>query len=529
MLIILPILILILGGGSIILIRMIHPGFRFSWVIIAGVCVTVWLFYLICPISQFGNLESQNWLPFSNLVFPLMFRLDQNAWQVAFLMTALLLGGVISSVIDIPNSSVEKMWPTGLFITALGLLAVCSADPISLVIIWTVLDVLEIIIAIKNSSIKEPITVSPIKLASHFVSTLLIIWIFIINFNGRKIPGFEIATPEIGMIVILAVFLRMLNIRRGSSQNRNNDLQGAHQTIQLFVSSTAGLCLLLKIPVWPSFDRFIPLLTILFVVHAFINIFRFHRTTEGQNQKQSLINVFFTSLALSIVFGNAATITGWIGLFLAIGGLIFLFSARSKGVIWIGVLICLVFAGLPFTPFTRIWSGFTGFNVYVLLLILIHGFTLTGVVKKVLKTNEGLSQKENWVRVIYTFGLLLLLISAILIWLKIPPRPLDEGFWQGGLLAAGIGVLTTIIGWLIAKYFKRTIARLRSNAVYQRVLTGLRKTIRFTWLTRILNGIFQLFQAITKMFSNILESDGGLFWSLLLLVLIVTLLKIGGK
>lgn len=529
MLIVLPILILILGGGSIFLIRMFHPGFRFSWVIIAGVCVAAWLLYLICPISQFGNLESQNWLPFSNLVFPLTFRLDQNAWQVAFLMTAFLLTGVISSVVDIPNSSVEETWPTGLFFTALGLLAVCSGDPISLAIIWTILDILEIIIAIKKASIKEAIAISLINLAGHLVSTLSIIWIFIINSNGRKIPGFEIATPEIGMIVILAVFLRMLNIRRGSSQNRNNDLQGAHQTIQLFISSTAGLCLLLKIPEWPSFDRFIPLLSLLFVAYAFINIFRFQRTTDGLGQKQSLINVLFASMALSIAFGNATTITSWIGLFLVVGGLIFLFSARSKGLIWIGVLICLAFTGLPFTPFTGIWGGFTGVNMAVLLLILIHGFTLTGVVKKVLKTNDGLAQKENWVIVIYAFGILLMLISAFLIWLKIPPRPFDEGFWQGGLLAAGTGALLIAIGWVIAKLFKKTNARLRSNAVYQRVLTGLRKTVRFTWLKRILNGIFQLFQAITKIFSNILESDGGLFWSLLLLVLIVTLLKIGGK
>lgn len=528
MLIILPILILILGGGSILLLRMIQPGFRYFWVIIAGVCVAVWLFYLICPIALFGALESQNWLPFSNVVFPLSFRVDQGSWQIVFLMTALLLGGVISSVIDIPNSSVDKSWPTGLLLTALGLLAVCSADPISLVIIWTILDIAEVMIAVKSISNKETVSISLINLAGRLIGTLLIIWTFIIKLNGGKIPGFEILSPEIGMIVLLAVFLRVLRIEEVGSKKQAS-FQRAHQIIQLLISSTAGLCLLIKIPTWPSFDRFTPLLIILFVAYACINLFRFNRATEIPYQRRYFVNVLFACMAINILSGNATAIVGWIGLLLAIGGMFFLFTARSKGVIWIGVLLCIVFSGIPFTPFAGIWSGFTGPTINVLLLILIHGFTLAGVIKKVLKTNEGLSQKENWVLVIYPFGLLLVLISAFLILLKIPSQPLGEGFWQGGMFAAGTGVLAIAIGWLIRKIFKKAIERFRSNKIFQRAFAGVQKAVKFSWLTRILNGIFQLFQSITKIFSNILESDGGLFWSILLLVLIVTLLKIGGK
>jgi hypothetical protein len=498
-------------------------------VIIAGVVVATWLLYLIIPIATFGNLEFKNWLPFSSLDFPLKFQLDQSSWQIAFLMASLLLGGVLSSVIDIPNSNASKSWPACMLVTAIGLLAVSSNDPISLVIAWTILDFFEIVLATKNLKSNERKSISNLRLTGRLAGTLIVIWAFAINLQGRKIPGFEILSPQTSVLVLLAVFLRTMSIERDKNQNNENHQQQAHSTIQYLISTAASLCLLIKVPKWPSAGEFLPEIIILLLLFALLNAYRWFRSSEPHIQRQTLTAVIFSAASLGVLTGNSSSTSAWIGLLLADVGFIYLYTLRNKRLLWLGIITCISISGIPFTPFSSIWMGFSSFNLRTLLLAMIIGFTLAGFIKIILKNDEEWSKKENWIQVIYPFGLSLLIVSQFLIWLKVSPVPFVKGFWPAGLIVAGTAITITVVSKVASQILRRTNEKLQSSRINQQAFMILQKVVGLKWLAKILESVIHLIQSVTGYFSNILEGEGGLFWSILLLVLILTMLKIGGK
>jgi len=62
--------------------------------------LAVWLFYLFTPLISFKTVEIPQWLPFSTVVMPINFKLAQASWQISFLITGLMLGGIFSAIID---------------------------------------------------------------------------------------------------------------------------------------------------------------------------------------------------------------------------------------------------------------------------------------------------------------------------------------------------------------------------------------------------------------------------------------------
>jgi hypothetical protein len=52
---------------------------------------------------------------------------------------------------------------------------------------------------------------------------------------------------------------------------------------------------------------------------------------------------------------------------------------------------------------------------------------------------------------------------------------------------------------------------------------------RLDWLYRFLAGIYRLFAAVAGLINSLLEGEGGILWSLLLMVLILSILSMHAR
>lgn len=529
MIIFLPVLFLIVGAVSILVIKSIRPQFRFTWMIVMGAAFSSWLVWLILPINPATVYETQNWMPFSTLNFPTLFSNASQSWQIGFLMNSLLLGGILSSVIDPPDSNPDRSWPGVLIVAALGLLATLSQDPFSFVVLLTLLDLASLLLAIRTSAIDIGHSkVSILNFAAHIMGMFLIILICIINLMGRKIPGFEILTAGNALFILIAILLRTLPILK-NNYKIDAGSQKAHQTITFFISIAASFSLLAKVDTWPATFETSNLLTWLAIIFGLLNIYRFIRSRDLQVKENSLVFTILAAIAIGIFNANTGSISTWIGLLLGVGSLLFLYQVRDRRSIWLGILICFNFSGLPFSPFAGIWNSFSGNYPPQFILAILMGLTGLGIFGIAFKTHEQPVVRESWVRIIYPAGLLGLALSPFLIWIKISPNGFLKGFWFGGVIVVVVGILGIILFTLLKPVVGKTLTNLHQRSQYKRSSEILQQVGSLHWIIWILNRVAQLFQILTNLLSKILESDGGLLWSFLLFILVLTLVRLGGQ
>jgi hypothetical protein len=130
----------------------------------------------------------------------------------------------------------------------------------------------------------------------------------------------------------------------------------------------------------------------------------------------------------------------------------------------------------------------------------------------------SLESQEKWVKVIYPTGLLFLMAAAILLgfWGWTGARTI--GLWW---LAIAVLLLASGFTFLGMKILVRTPPSILS--------TQWTRIFRLDWLYSLLAGIYNFLHRVADILTGSLEGEGGLLWSFLLLVLILSILSTRGR
>lgn len=526
MIIFLPVIFLILGGTATIILKAVLPKFRYAWMIVTGTVFTSWVTLLLLPAQSLKPFIITNWSPLSTYQLSLSFAINPASWQIAFLLTSLVLGGILSSVIDGPDANPDRSWSTILFLTAFGLMAILSSDPVSLLILWSILDFFELLSAMRSSNIAGG-RISIVNFCAHLIATMIALWIFCINLQGRKIPGFEILTADGLLLVLFAVLLRFLPITEFPKQEETH--QNAHRTISTLISITISFCLLLKIDAWPSMNSTISLILWLAVIFSIYCVLRFTRSKVLQTRLRTLAALLLAFTIIAIFSGKVLSVSNWIGYFLIVGSLVFYFSSRTKGLMWIGVLIGFVTSGIPFSPFQSIWSGYNAAGIFPIMISILMGFLLYVIAGQILTSNSIAKRTDAWVQVIYPLGLLILILSPFIIWLKDSRTVFFTGFWYGGVIVIAVASLAFAVSRFFTQLLSQARSKLETRKFFQSTVNIVQRAGTLTWLKSISLGVVRIIESFTRLLSRILEGDGGLLWSFLLFILVLTLVKAGVK
>jgi hypothetical protein len=230
------------------------------------------------------------------------------------------------------------------------------------------------------------------------------------------------------------------------------------------------------------------------------------------------------SLALvAALQGNSVGSAAWGSAFIFAGGLASLYTFHQRRLAALLLAASFILSALPFSLTATGWSAGPPVAWFMWIpLVTVEALMLAGYLSSVLRQGDSSSENPpSWAQVTYPTGLLLLALSGLVL-----------GFvgWAG---AGEIGVLpaamvATLLGTGLGWFFWRIpgLQRVIRPVVESgRRLAG-RPASTFDTLAAAIWTAYRFLRRIAGLLAAALEGEGGLLWTLVLLVLLASIFQV---
>jgi hypothetical protein len=504
----LPSALLLLAALAIFILQRLRPSVGYSWLIgsIAGLLSAGWVVYLRWRLPQ--QVAVEGWLPFSSFTDSPIFGLDGNTWPYLFCLAVVALAVMFTASARLEYNVNPYAWVGVLSINAVGMLAVLSANILTLILTWTLIDLLELIILQANNSERALNTQTVIGFAVRVTGTVLVMVAMLVSRGQNLPPTFSSLPPTSALLLLFAAGLRLgvLPLHQPNIQGII-PRRGLGTTLRM-VAAASALVVLARLSgesvpqEWAG-----PMLAFTAAAALYSAVVWASAADEISGRPYWLITLGSLAVA-SVIEGQPRASLAWGSALILPGSLLFLYSARRRQVLFLPALGLLGLSGLPFTAAASGWSGiFNGpFSFWQFLLLAAHSVLLLGYLKFFIGPGDDLGKMQRWIQAM--------------------PGSFGPGSWWAGPTSLALATLI----WLGATLWQRRIARQDAlSRWYSSVIhnTGAFFTSLFNlaWLYDLLWWIYHRLLQIIQVVSEILEGEGGVLWTLVLLALLISLLQ----
>ena len=505
----------LLGLTSVILVvlRLTVPENRYSWLIAVGGALLAW----ISVFAWLGNmpihLELTIWQPALLFTQSPTFIADGISWAYALSLSALCLAIITTSVVRASFPSPFN-WTGTLSLTALGLLAVTADNPITLVLIWAGIDLVELTIqlrVVEDPRLSERVVIA---FASRVGGTMLVLWASMVGAANNQPLDFHTVLPQAGLYLLIAAALRLGVLPLHLPYPSESAIRRGFGTGLRMISAASSLVLLARIPAGTIISPLTPYLTIFVALAALYAGWMWLRSADELAGRPYWLICCGALAVASTLRSNPVGAAAWGCALVLSGGVLFLSSEPIKWMIrslWIAVF---GISALPFSLTATGWNSNSGsFILAALPFIIAQAFLLAGFIRHVLRpggSRVGFEDQPIWGKNIYPIGISVLLITIIGLgligW---------EGSLQFGNLIAALpaSLLTFGLVWATPRF--RILNPVRAHWV------GPDASLFDRSYSLLWNSYRQLGR-LSNVFTNILEGESGIMWTLLFLALFVS-------
>jgi hypothetical protein len=285
-------------------------------------------------------------------------------------------------------------------------------------------------------------------------------------------------------------------------------------------SAATSLVLLARVPASAIDVRYVPYLLGFIGVAALYGGWKWLFAKDELNGRPYwIIGMSALSIAAALR-GDQAGSAAWGVSLVLFGGISFLYSARQFWFTRVLAALGLLLMALPYTLTASGWLGkFPLPFLFWPVFIVAHVMLVSGYIRHLSHAGEiRFSELPRWAQASYPIGLGLLgvtiLISSFWGW----PGALQLGSWIVAI------VLTVLAGLVVFGVF-----RFRSLTPVQSPLPVEFRAPRFAVVQdAVISSLWLVYRSVGRLFgyvANLLEGDGGLLWTLLLLVLLVFVMR----
>jgi hypothetical protein len=513
----LPIILLLISPLAMLAIRMVNPKFGYHWLIAAGGSLAAWVFALANGMNLPQTIQIASWQPGSVVSTWPVLLVDRISWPYALALASLVLAVIFTDVARIDEVGWSS-WSGSMFLAGLGMIAVFAANPITLLLAWTAIDLLEMAILFSQThhrQVRERVVGA--FTARVFGSILVIGALMYAGSQGQGLT-FTTITPQVGGLLVLAAGLRLGVLPLYVPFTQDLPLRRGLGTITRLVPAAASLILLARTATAQADSTLAPYLLGLAALAALISGGAWLLAKdELEGRPVWILGMASLSLASAVKAEPAASLAWGIAGLLG-GGLLFLFSHRDARLSWLPGLALIGLSGLPFTPN---WNGMrlfiSPFDATSPVFLIAYAFLLVGYVRHSLRPVQPITGVERWVWFIYPMGLAILPTTFFLFgWLTNPPmKDMPIAGWFAGLVIIGLAVLMHV-------------GIRRSPRVSSGFVKGMKSFFSMLWIYQYMWRFYRVGSRGLSYFTTVMEGEGGVLWTLLLLVLLVSMLVING-
>lgn len=525
MLVFLPALIFLTAAISGTILVITRRGGGFIWAIGFITALTIWILSLVVPVSSYPVVSGTNWLPFSQVFAGFTFKIDLYSIALIFCISSIALSYVITSTVHLQSADWRRSILLVFLNCSFAILTLVSFDPFSLLLTWTMLDFCVLAsnlwLAADSPERQRAITSFVMKLMGSFAIMIGVVA------SGGKGFNFDLgAIPsEVSLFFLLAFILRSWGIIEVFPRRAVGSSLPTTVLINL-ISLSSAIALLSRIPpmILPRVGTIWILISVILV--GLWSAVRVLFATDLFSALPFFISGFGSLQIFCVIENHPAIAFLWGCLAVILGSLLGIFQ-RFNWFHSIPPSLGLVLAiGIPYTLGGMALSGlidpFSFHSVFMLLILL---GLMIGIARIVWQTDRIQIEIDQSISFVYTVGLLVLFLSALILGMKF------QGFYDSnpnivisGILLVG-GILLGGIYYRVRETFH---PKEKPNRII-RMAGQLQKIGKSKVPNKLLSAVTQVMDLLVKLISNILEGEGGLLWTLVLLAVMISVISSRGS
>jgi len=527
--------VVMLAPVALMVIYFFRPGSRWNWGVAVGGGGLAWLGVLVITALVKGGagtymIPLQSWNITPEFPFSTMLLIDQVSWPFAAATVTLVMSVLLTAVMR-PTPMGWYAWGGSLAIGGLALLAVWAGNPLTLLLAWAAIDILEAIvihIQVRENAIREGISAS---LAARFGGLAVLILVILLARSRGVVLAFDNIPDFVNPYLLVTAGLRLGVLPLQLPFLSEPPLRRGVGTVLRLVPAISALTLLVRIASTPAPQNLlIPLLSLSALAALYSGISWL--TAEDELSGRAFWILGMAALAVgSAVRGDPAGSMAWGLAMLYAGAQLFLYSARFawlEPVMFLGVLGISMLPFSPSWPAARLlasglWPEALPFIIIGLLFFTANFLLLIGYIRHFRRSIPPQTGFEPLTRLVYVTGLLLLPLSHWIFYFLygIPDwRTVPTAMWWTPLISTGLAISV----WVFYRQdplFLLQQGSFRGGLNWSATFWG--KLLSLKWLYLAL---FEIYRRVGRFFDalgRLLEGDGGVLWALLLLLLLYSL------
>lgn len=500
MLLLAPIAILILTLLALAASNL-QRGFRSSWVVTLIGASLAWLSLLFLRLQLPLTLSFAAWRAGAGLEYTAHFALDDVSWPLAFVAASLLVAAVLGQARHAVGAAWHS-WAPSLVVSAAAILALVSADLLTLFFSWTLLDVLScvLLLAYTPKAAERKAILAGFSLNLLSLSLLLAAWT--LSFYGSELTGVLVVVAVMLRLGLLAPRLRLIEI--GSLRA---DLV---VTLRLVPLATGFIAIARSVALVELFRA--PVLLLALVPGLY---FSFKALLQPGVNWRTLWELGAATLAIAAAIGGQTqAVIAFALISLAGNAVKGLVQNLPKFRLPTAIAGAALFLGLPLTPSQQSLTMYANWSSpLVFAFLLVQGALLAAWLRRATLPRETIAPPEPWMRSVEWLALAVVPLIYMLLGLGLLPffgQPTQPPLWP----VVVIGVITAALFFGLPRWVERIPARFHAS---MELFFSLR------WL-EIAAGLASRGLSRALAFANVLlQGQAGVLWAILLMALLISL------
>jgi hypothetical protein len=514
MLILVSCLLLIAAALTLVVFRVVQPAARYTWLIAVGGGILALVSVLVWQTQMPFELLLPAWRTAATTSSPVLFSADSTSWTLALGIAVLTLSALLTAA-TLPVFAISLSWVGTLALGGIGILAVTADNPLTLLLVWAALDLMELVLQLGSVNGPENNEKVVISFSTRVLGIGVLLWASILSAPAGGAFDFELMDASLGVYLIIAAGLRLGVFPLHLPYSAESRLRRGFGTPLRLVSAASSLVLLGRVPAGNLESVFTPVLMALALIPAMYGGWMWLRAPDELSGRPYWIISIASLSVLSALGGNPTGAVAWGSAMILVGGALFLSSAQHVWLNRIMLVGAFSLSSLPFSLTAIAWTGSSG--LFIPLIIITQALVIAGFVRHALRSSgrEPFDSHPGWARGVYSAGIILFPVFQLAMGLSGWDGALQIGAWLQAVIAS---LLTVGLVWATPRL--RIFSPVRAHWVQSSSsrLDGL-----YQGLWSLYRGLAQISQTITQA----LEGQGGVMWTLLFLVLFISILAQG--
>ena len=224
--------------------------------------------------------------------------------------------------------------------------------------------------------------------------------------------------------------------------------------------------------------------------------------------------------------GTHQDLVPWLVLTLVGGSWLMQFSHRGKSTRMLPVFLGISMLGIPFslTSYGSSLYFADGFKFSVIFVLFFHVLYLLGFLAYFARQKEQFDDLDSSSQLNYLIAIVFSVLAILLITYRLAGSLINEisNWW------AGMAITSVMAGFIFWKR-RQTGKNPEGNLEIERTEINQRveNILSFEWMIKTAAVLTERLRPLVKGFSNLMEGEGGILWSIVFLALLVTLLRTG--